>query len=390
MTGARSYLDYNATAPLLGIARNAMVSAMEMIGNPSSAHTEGREAKKMLEGARSDFASSIGANPANVVFTSGATEAAMHALSPVVRAAGSEIRISKLFVSAVEHPCVLNGGRFAPGEVETLPVTEAGIVDLDTLENALIAHDSQTGAAMVAVMAANNETGVLQPLAEIAGLAHRHRAFLTVDAVQMLGKLPFDVSETAAHFYIFSAHKLGGPKGAGALVLGSTSIAPAPLLTGGGQENRQRAGTENLPAIAGFAAAAREMCGNREKIRHLEAMRDSIEEGILTICESAGNKAGRPLFFGAQAKRLPNTSCFAIPGIKAETALIALDLEGVAVSSGSACSSGKVGRSHVLAAMGLEDDIARSALRVSMGPETTDLDARRLLGALDNIVDRIA
>lgn len=390
MTGARSYLDYNATAPLLPSAREAMLAALECVGNPSSVHREGREAKKVLEGARQKLASSIGARPANIIFTSGATEAAAHALCPIIRAGGVEIEVSKLFVSAIEHPCVLQGGRFPHDAIEILPVTEAGCVDLGALENALKAHDRRSGAAMVAVMAANNETGVLQPLEEIAALVHENEAFLTVDAVQLLGKLPFDLSALQAHFTILSGHKIGGPKGVGALVLGDGSISPMPLLTGGGQESYHRAGTENLAAIAGFAAAAAEFCENREKNGQIEALRDSIERGILTICAEAGNKAGEPVFFGRKVPRLPNTSCFAIPGLRAETALIALDLDGVAISSGSACSSGKVNKSHVLSAMGVDDEISRCALRVSAGPETAEIDATRLLGALDQIVGRIA
>ncbi len=390
MAPIRTYLDYNASAPLLPGARDAMVEALDLVGNPSSVHFEGRAARKTLEAARTKLAESLSVSGNQIVFTSGASEAATHALSPIVRAGGREVAVSKLYISAVEHPCVLAGGRFLKDAIHILPVTEAGIVDLNALEDALKHHDHTSGAPMVAVMLANNETGTLQPIPEISELVHSHDGFLMVDAVQAFGKIDLSIAAMAAHFIILSSHKIGGPKGAGALVFGDASISPQPMVLGGGQENFQRGGTENIASIAGFGAAASEIVDKNADNPENSKFRDSIEKGVSIICAEAGNKAGAPVFFAGASDRLPNTSCFAVPGVKAETALISLDLAGIAVSSGSACSSGKVRKSHVLDAMGVDDDLAACALRVSTGPSTTSEDTERFLGAFRNIVSRVA
>lgn len=390
MAQNRTYLDHNASAPLLPGARSAMISALDAVGNPSSVHHEGRAGRKILEKARAELGAAIGAKGNQIVFTSGASEAATHALSPIIRAGGREVRVSRLYVSAIEHPCVLAGGRFNKDQLSFLKVSEAGLVDLDYLEEMLKAHDHAAGAPMVAVMLANNETGAVQPIDAIADLVHAHNGFLVVDAVQALGKLAVDVSELSAHFVIVSSHKIGGPKGAGALIFGDASISPQPMILGGGQENFQRGGTENIAAIAGFGAAAAEFSSLTVKIEQIKRLRDSIEAGVSTICSEAGNKAGAPVFFSQEVTRLPNTSCFSVPGVKAETALISLDLAGIAVSSGSACSSGKVKKSHVLSAMGVDDELAACALRISTGASTTNEDAQRFLGAFKNIVSRVA
>lgn len=391
-TSVRTYLDYNASAPLRESARAALREAMSEPGNASSVHTEGRAARQRIETARAQLGKAIGVTGNQIVFTSGASEAANHALSPFIRAGGQAIEVSRLYVSAIEHPCVLTGGRFAADRVELLPVSEDGILDLAVLEEKLKTHDHTQGAPMVAVMLANNETGVIQPIPAISELMSAHDGFLIVDAVQALGREPLEISALGAHFVILSSHKIGGPQGAGALVLGNASISPAPLIKGGGQENFQRGGTENAAAIAGFGAAVSEIVAETAGIDTLTGIRDSIEAGVSTICSEAGNKAGEPVFFarGENVSRLPNTSCFAVPGIKAETALISLDLAGIAVSSGSACSSGKVKKSHVLAAMGVEDSLAECALRVSTGVATTNEDAERFLGAFKDIVNRMA
>jgi len=389
-TCSRHYLDYNASAPLLPLARDAMLAALEADGNASSVHSEGRAGRKLLEQARATLGDVIGASPGRVIFTSGASEAAAHALSPVVKAGGREIEVSALYVDATSHPCVLSGGRFASDHVSLLPVMPSGKLDLDALERAMTEHDHSLGMPMVAVTLANNETGVIQPMSEIAGLVHANNGFLVVDAVQALGRIEIDIKRLGAHFVIFSSHKIGGPKGAGALVLGDASISPAPMIRGGGQENFHRAGAENVPAIAGFAAGAAEIAKNIANSGKIAALRDSIEAGIVTICDGSGNKVGKPVFFGNASERLVNTSCFAVPGVKAETALISLDLAGIAVSSGSACSSGKVKKSHVLEAMGIDDDLADCALRVSAGSSTTSKDAEAFLGAFKNIVNRVA
>ena len=388
----RAYLDHNASAPLQAEARIAMLAALDAGGNASSVHAEGRAARGLVEKARRQLAEAVGVSAGQVVFTSGASEAAAHALSPILRAGGAEIPVSRLYISATEHPCVLAGGRFAPEAIEILPVDATGMLDMAALAEALAGHDGKAGSPMVAVQLANNETGVIQPIEKIAELVHARDGFLVVDAVQALGRIPFSVPELGAHFVLLSSHKTGGPQGAGALILGNGTISPVPLIRGGGQESFNRAGTENVAAIAGFGAAAALAGQTAGEMGVIAALRDSIEDGITTICGEAGNKAGAPVFFGREAAggRLANTSCFAVPGIKAETALISLDLAGVAVSSGSACSSGKVKKSHVLQAMGADDELAACALRVSAGPQSTGRDAEAFLGAFRNIVNRIA
>lgn len=384
----RIYLDHNASAPLRPAAGEAVLTALEVIGNASSVHHEGRQARRLVENARRNIAAAVGARAEQVILTSGASEAAAHVLSPILRRNGETIPVSRLYASAIEHPCVLAGGRFPAAALTLLPVSEAGVVDLNALETALAGHDPSVGGAMVAVMLANNETGIVQPVERIAEITRRHNAYLVVDAVQALGRLPVDIAALGADFLLLSSHKLGGPKGAGAVVLGDAGLSPAPLITGGGQENFHRAGTENLAAIAGFAAASCEIDEDLAAATEIAAVRDSIEQGIDTICKDAGNKAGEPVFFGRKAPRLVNTSCFAVPGIRAETALIALDLAGIAVSAGSACSSGKVNKSHVLSAMGIDDLLAGCALRISIGPETPGHHAERFLGTFKDIVGR--
>lgn len=389
MALARTYLDYNATAPLCDSAREAMLNVLGGPTNGSSVHTEGRNARRLIENARSILAKTVGAKTNQIVFTSGATEAAAHALCPTMRAGGRPVHVSKLYVAASEHPCVIAGGRFASKDVEILPVLESGLLDLSALEQKLSEHDQTQGAAMVATMLANNETGVIQPISEISKIVVEADAFLTVDAVQAFGRIEFDLASLGAHFVFVSSHKIGGPQGVGALLFGDASMSPQPMFNGGGQENFQRAGTENTAAIAGFGAAIEETQKQIENADNISSIRDEIETGIVTLCADAGNKAGEPVFFGREATRLPNTSCFAIPAIKAETALIGLDLEGIAISSGSACSSGKVKQSHVLKSMGVNSDLCECALRISTGYETSMQDAQKFLSAMKNIVSRI-
>ncbi|MEZ5872237.1 MAG: cysteine desulfurase family protein [Nitratireductor sp.] len=385
----RIYLDYNATAPLLPQARAAMIDALDRVGNASSVHAEGRNARKLVEHARSKLASLLDCEARQVTFTSGATEAAHHVLSPHLRASGHDIHVSQLYVGATEHPCVLAGGCFNAGRITVLPVDGNGMIDLEGLDRTLAAHDRTKGAAMIAVQLANNETGAIQPLYRISAIVHGHNAFLVVDAVQGLGKMPLTLAATGADFAFFSAHKIGGPQGVGALVAANAGVMPLPLLRGGGQENFQRAGTENVAAIAGFAAALENLPSQADLVR-IGIIRDSIEAQLRTISLEAGNKVGEPVVFAKGAERLVNTSCFSLPGIRAETALIALDLAGFALSSGSACSSGKVRKSHVLDAMGIEDNLARSALRLSIGRQTSELHAGQFLSAWKEMVKRLA
>lgn len=386
----RHYLDYNASAPLLDCARESMIEALSAAGNASSVHFEGRNARKLIEKARASFASLINCKASNIIFTSGATEAANHVLSPVIRAGGHELRISKLYVSATEHPCIIKGGRFPKEKIEILSTDKNGILNLEVLDSKLQNHDAEAGHPMVAVQLANNETGVIQPVKQIAEVIHNYDGFLLVDAVQALGKMPLSIEETGADFLIFSSHKIGGPQGVGAIVLRDAALSPMPLLDGGGQENYHRGGTENVSAIAGFGAACEWHQKNLTKNIKIFAQRDSIEDQLDTISKEIGNHVARPVFFGKGQTRLGNTSCFAVSGVKAETALMALDLDGISVSSGSACSSGKVKRSHVLEAMEASQDEMEGAVRLSLGWEEDKLGAERFLAAWKSIVSRVA
>ncbi len=361
----RIYLDWNATAPLRPEAKAAMERALLLTGNPSSIHGEGRAARRVTEEAREGVAALVGAEPRMVSFTSGGTEANMTALSPNLERDGTRVHAGGLLVSAVEHVSVRAGGRFPADRVETIPVDDHGIVDLAWLEHRLAMTPGEP--VMVSVMLANNETGIIQPVADIAELTHAAGSYLHVDAVQGPGKVACNIKELGVDFMTISAHKLGGPAGMGALVRRQEGLLPEPLIRGGGQERSQRAGTENLVGIAGFGAAA---AAARENLAvesaAMMALRDRLELGLKAVTPSV-------TIFGERAQRLPNTTLFALGG-KAETLVIGFDLEGVAVSSGSACSSGKVAASHVLEAMGVAPELARGAIRVSLGRLTTQDD----------------
>jgi cysteine desulfurase len=362
----RVYLDWNATAPLRPEARAAMVAAFDLVGNPSSVHHEGRTARQLIEEARERVAALVGAEPRNVVFTSGGTEANVMALSPALETPENKSGFDRLMTSAVEHASVRAGGSFASHQVEEIPVSGDGVVDIGALERRLIELQRQGARPpLVSIMAANNETGVIQPVEAAAGVVHAAGGLLHVDAVQVAGRIPFDVNRAGADLTTVSAHKLGGPKGAGALIKRSATLHLAgPLLSGGGQERGTRAGTENVAGIAGFgAAAASAVAAMAADVERMRSLRDRLEAGL----------ARSPtVMFGRNADRLPNTSLFAAPGLRAETALINLDLMGFAVSSGSACSSGKVAASHVLAAMGVPGDLSAGAIRLSIGPHTAE------------------
>lgn len=365
----RVYLDWNATTPLRTEARAAMLAAYELIGNPSSVHAEGREARRLVEEARTALAAAVGALPRNVVFTSAGTEANALALSPGLRGPSGG-PVQRLLVSAVEHASVLAGGRFPADGISQIRVTRSGVVDLDHLR-ALLAEGP---AALVSIMAANNETGALQPVAEAAGLVHEAGGLLHVDAIQALGKIAFNINGVGADLATFSAHKIGGPKGIGALVVAEGIAGLEPVLRGGGQEFGRRAGTENVAGIAGFGAAVKAALQVLpEDAEHMTTLRDRLENGIRVI-------AGATIFSN-EVGRLPNTVLFTAPGLKAETAVIGFDLESIAVSSGSACSSGKVQPSHVLSAMGHDATVAQGAVRLSLGWSTGLDDINRALEA---------
>jgi cysteine desulfurase len=357
------YLDYNATAPVRPEVIEAVAAALATGGNPSSVHQSGRRARAQLERAREAVAALVGAPPDAVVFTSGGTEANNQALRSV---AGPKL------VSAIEHDSVL---AVLP-EAIRVPVDCQGVIDLERLEEQL----ATTRAALVSVMLANNETGVIQPLADVVASARRHGALVHCDAVQAAGKLPLDLAALGVDFLTLSAHKLGGPQGVGALVLGP-GIEPAALHHGGAQERRWRPGTENLPGIVGFGRACELAMADRAWGDRVGALRDRLEARIAGIAPQARLP-------GKGAPRLANTCCLTMPGVSHQIQLIDLDLAGIAVSAGSACSSGKVGPSHVLAAMGVPADEARTAIRISLGWASTTSDVDRLVAAWGGLYER--
>ena len=379
MPQSRLYLDHNATSPLRPEAADAVAAALRLPGNASSIHAEGRAARAVIEAARAQVAALVGARAKNVVFTSGGTEAANLALTPGFSRAGSP-RPVRLLVGATEHACVLQGHRFEAAAVTRIACGPDGAIDLAALRAAL----AKGGPAMLALQAANNETGLLQPVAEAATLVHAVGGVVVCDAVQFCGKLPCDIGALGADALFLSAHKFGGPKGAGALVFAADSLHLAePLLRGGGQERGLRAGTENIAAIAGFGAAAGAAAfGLAAQAAMQASLRAALEAGIRAAAPDA-------VFFGEEAARLPNTASFAIPGVRAETLLIALDLAGVAASSGSACSSGKVAPSHVLAAMGVAPELASGALRLSTGWSTTAAEAANFGERFAAVIQRL-
>ena len=358
------YLDHNATSPLRPEAAHAVATASAIVGNPSSVHRFGREARRVVEDARESVAALVGAEPGDVVFTSGGTEANNLAL----RGAGRE----RVLVSAVEHVSVLE----AAADRDVVTVDAQGVVDLRALETRLAADRRP---ALVSVMLANNETGVIEPIAEVVAIARRFGALVHCDAVQAAGKRPIRLRELGVDFLTISAHKLGGPQGVGALVIGPQATV-ASMIRGGGQERGRRGGTESVAAIAGFGAA----CGlvANDDCAKLSAWRDRLEVRLLAAVPGAR-------VFGAGAPRLGNTSCVSMPGVAAEIQVMALDLAGVAVSAGAACSSGKVKISHVLAAMGASASDAGSAIRISLGWSSRESDIERCSQAWTELHHRV-
>ena len=369
---SRTYLDYNATAPLLPEARKAMIAALDVTGNASSVHGEGRRARGIVESAREDVARLVGAKPSEVVFTSGATEA-----NAWVMAQGWDT----IFVSGIEHDSVLAPAKASGANIIDIPVGRDGVARFDEVARHL-ASAVKPGRALIALQMANNETGVIQPVAEFSELAREHGLAMHVDAVQGAGRLPVEFAALGVTTLSLSAHKMGGPKGVGALII-RDHVDLVPFVRGGGQERRRRAGTENIAAIAGFGAAAGEALAALAASSRIGELRDSLEVGVRALSPDA-------IIIGAQSPRLANTSAIALPGKHAESMVIKLDLAGIAVSAGAACSSGKVGVSHVLQSMGFGADIAGAAIRVSLGPETRDHDIAAFLTAWKTIVSRSA
>ncbi len=381
MTASRLYLDWNATAPLCPEAREAVLRVLDMAGNPSSVHGEGRIAKAALEGARRQVGVLCGRDPAHVIFTSGATEAANLVLTPDFRMGRAPLALGHLYVSAIEHPAIREGGRFSKDRVSEVPVLSSGLIDLAALTQQLSNHDASShGLPMVAVMLVNNETGIIQPVAAVSDIVKAHGGLLVVDAVQAAGRIDLARHAAEADFLIISSHKIGGPRGAGALVVKGETLMPAPLIRGGGQERGHRSGTENLMSIVGFGAAAWAAAEGMDR-RNLDIalLRDRLESGMR-------QRASDVIIHGAEVGRVTNTSFFTLPGLKSETGQIAFDLEGIALSAGAACSSGRVGESHVLSAMGLDPKLG--ALRLSTGPSTTAADIDRALQAFGRIAGR--
>lgn len=365
MAEIAAYLDYNATAPLKPAVREGMEAALTKVGNPSSIHRFGRALRDEVEAAREKVAFLAGVSPEQIIFTSGGTEANQLAL----RGAG----LARSLISAVEHDSIRN----AATNAEIVPVDANGIVDLKTLAVLLNARPEP---ALVAIMAVNNETGVIEPIAEAAEIVHAHGSRLLVDAVQAAGKMAIDMASLGADYLTLSAHKLGGPTGVGALVLGKDAPYAVPVA-GAGQERGRRPGTENVPGILGFGKAAELAAAALEDFQKIGVLRDRLEEGVARIAKDAA-------IFARSAPRVANTSLLAMPGVSSETQLVAFDLAGFAVSAGSACSSGKVDPSHVLLAMGVERTIAETAIRVSLGWDTKPEEIDGFLKAWESLYAR--
>ena len=360
------YLDYNATAPVRSEVASAMTSAFELCGNASSVHRFGRLARRAVEDAREAIAEAVDASAAEIVFTSGGTEANNLALRGIER---------PVFISAAEHDSV----RAARDDAGTIRVDRDGLIDLSHLEQLLTAADRP---ALVSVMLANNETGVVQPVGKVVALARQFGALAHCDAVQALGKIHVSFAALGVDLLSLSAHKLGGPQGIGALIV-RDEIDVAPMLRGGGQERSRRAGTENVAGVCGFGTVSALVGQSLEAAPALEKLRDNIEIRVRAAAPDA-------VIYGAAASRLPNTSCIGLPGVNNEVQVMSLDLAGVAISAGSACSSGKLTPSHVLQAMGADDDAAASAIRVSLGWQTTAAHCDRFVEAWTTVANRRA
>ena len=375
-TPRRIYLDWNATAPVHPAVAAGMAAHLQTVGNPSSVHEEGRGARRVIEAARASVAALVGAAANEVIFTSGGSEANALALRGLLGAgAESGHRYTRLFVSAVEHDSILATAdalaEAIPGlKVSRIPVTEDGVADLDAFR---VMMREGKGRTLVSVMIANNETGAIQPVAEIVGLSAEYGATVHTDAVQGSGKIDIDMGALGVHAMTLSAHKFAGPQGVGALVLRDTTLVQK-QIDGGGQELGRRAGTENVAGIHGFGIAAKLASEEKASRGHLNNLRFRLESGIAA-------RAADAVIYAKNAPRLPSTTCFGVPGLSAETTVIALDLAGIAVSAGSACSSGKVRTSHVLTAMGVPPEEASSAIRVSFGPSTSEEDIDHFIEA---------
>lgn len=379
MTTTRYYFDHNGTSPLRPVAREAMIAAMDLVGNQNGVHAEGRATRAVIERARAAVAKLVGGQANCVTLTAGATEAMNMALLPDWRDNAAQPPVTRLLVGATEHPCVMKGHRFPADAVEVVPVRPDGRLDLDALDAAIARMDGAR--FFLALQAANNVTGVIQPVTEAAAKVHAAGGLMVVDAVQTAGKLAAGMEELGADLLVIAGHKLGGPTGTGALIRARESLhLSAPLIRGGGQEGGLRGGTGNVIGYAGLGAAAEEALAHiaGESMR-LGALRDRLQEGLRAIVPDLA-------VFGADAARMPHTLAVAVPGVSASTSLMALDLGGLAVSAGSACSSGKVTPPSTLTAMGIPEDLALGLLRFSLGWTTTDEDVNGALEVFDRAI----
>ncbi|MBK18137.1 MAG: cysteine desulfurase [Rhodospirillaceae bacterium] len=361
----RSYLDFNATAPTRSEVIDAVTKAMQEGGNASSVHADGRAARARVERARQQVAALVGADPAGVIFTGSGTEANNQALRAT--------KCERLIVSAIEHESVLQ----ARDDAVICPVTPDGLVDLEALQALLAENSSST---VVSIMLANNETGIIQPVVEAVQIAHDAGAFFHCDAVQAAGKIPVDMMALGVDSLALSAHKIGGPQGIGVLICRDPSLM-ARFVHGGGQESGLRAGTENVPGIVGYGVAAECALVGLDNFGGLANLRDDLE---LRIQELEPNVQ----IIGKNLDRLPNTSKILTKGLTSEVQVMGLDLDGVSISAGSACSAGRVEMPYVLAAMGVPEELGLCAVRVSLGWTTTGEDVDRYIEAWQKLYDR--
>jgi cysteine desulfurase len=372
----RVYLDHNATVPIRPEVLDTMSEVLQIGGNASSVHAEGRKARQFLEVAREQIALFVDGEAGGVIFTGGGTEACNLALQTRKAPAGN---ITRIIVSSIEHAAVLapldDLAEYPNITVTHLPVSGQGIVDLNALSLAL----EDPSPALVVVMAANNETGVVQPIGEIGAMVRAHGSLFFCDAIQAAGKIPLSMKDMNIDILSLSAHKIGGAAGVGALVV-RDGVVLNPLIRGGGQELRRRAGTENLAGCVGFGLAARLAKKGLSSYSNLSTLRDDLESQLVAAFPEIS-------IFAESVERLPNTSCFALPDMRSETMIMSLDLSGIAVSSGAACSSGKVTRSHVLEAMGVQHNLLEGAIRISFGQTNTASDINHLISALKGHVD---
>ena len=361
----RTYLDYNATAPLRPAVRDLMLQVLEGVGNASSVHSFGRDARKYVEDARRQVAELVNVKPEQVIFNAGATEANNHALQG--------FKNKRVLISAIEHPSVFNSAPHA----EKIPVTKEGVIDMGAFEKML-----NTGAppALVSVMLVNSETGVIQPVKEIATMARAKDAVVHTDAVQAAGRISLDMNDLGVDMLSLSAHKMAGPQGVGCLII-REGFTPEKHMQGGTHEDGRRGGTHNTAGIAGMGLAAQLAAENMPSYAEIKKLRDGMEAGLKKISNEV-------IIYGENAPRVGNTSSVGLPGVSAQTQLMALDLEGVATSSGSACSSGSWKASHVLSAMGVPEDETKCALRISLGWATTQADIDHCLSVWENMYKR--